>query len=54
MAKKIGAPGKSDIVAQICKDAELSRKQVGAVSSHSMASSRRASVATVCSRCLAC
>ncbi len=31
MAKKIGAPTKSDVVAQICKDAELSRKQVAAV-----------------------
>ena len=31
MAKKNGAPTKSDVVAQICKDAELSRKQVGAV-----------------------
>ena len=31
MAKKSGAPTKSDVVAQICKDAELSRKQVAAV-----------------------
>jgi DNA-binding protein HU-beta len=31
MAKKGGAPTKSEIVAQICKDAELSRKQVAAV-----------------------
>jgi nucleoid DNA-binding protein len=31
MAKKNGAPTKSDVVAQICKDAELSRKQVAAV-----------------------
>ena len=31
MAKKGGAPTKSQIVAQICKDAELSRKQVAAV-----------------------
>jgi len=31
MAKKAGAPSKSEIVAQICKDAELSRKQVAAV-----------------------
>ena len=31
MAKKGGAPTKSEIVAQICKDSELSRKQVGAV-----------------------
>ena len=31
MAKKSGAPTKSDVVAQICEDAELSRKQVGAV-----------------------
>ena len=31
MAKKVGAPSKSEIVAQICKDAELSRKQVAAV-----------------------
>src|SRR4029450_4161517 len=31
MAKKNGAPSKSEIVAQICKDAELSRKQVAAV-----------------------
>src|SRR5688572_11796053 len=31
MAKKSGAPSKSDIVAQICQDAELSRKQVTAV-----------------------
>ena len=31
MAKKNGAPTKSDVVAQICKDAEPSRKQVAAV-----------------------
>jgi nucleoid DNA-binding protein len=31
MAKKGGAPSKSEIVAQICKDSELSRKQVAAV-----------------------
>ena len=31
MAKKNGPPSKSDVVAQICKDAELSRKQVAAV-----------------------
>ena len=31
MAKKGGAPTKSEIVAQICKDAELSSKQVAAV-----------------------
>ena len=31
MAKKNGAPTKSDVVAQICNDAELSRKQVAAV-----------------------
>jgi DNA-binding protein HU-beta len=31
MAKKGGAPTKSEIVAQICKDAELSRKQVAGV-----------------------
>jgi nucleoid DNA-binding protein len=31
MAKKGGAPTKSEIVATICKDAELSRKQVSAV-----------------------
>jgi len=31
MAKKGGAPTKSEIVAQICKDAELSRKQVASV-----------------------
>src|SRR5574339_502375 len=31
MAKKNGAPTKSDVVAQICKAAELSRKQVAAV-----------------------
>ena len=31
MAKKGGAPTKSEIVAVICKDAELSRKQVAAV-----------------------
>ena len=31
MAKKGGAPTKSEIVAQISKDAELSRKQVAAV-----------------------
>jgi nucleoid DNA-binding protein len=31
MAKKGGAPTKSEIVAQICKDADLSRAQVGAV-----------------------
>jgi nucleoid DNA-binding protein len=31
MAKKGGAPTKSQVVAQICEDAELSRKQVAAV-----------------------
>ena len=31
MAKKGGAPMKSEIVATICKDSELSRKQVAAV-----------------------
>lgn len=31
MAKNSGAPTKSDVVNQICKDAELSRKQVAAV-----------------------
>ena len=31
MAKKSGAPSKSEVVAQICEDAELSRKQVAAV-----------------------
>ena len=31
MAKKSAAPTKSDVVNQICKDAELSRKQVAAV-----------------------
>ena len=31
MAKKGGAPTKSEVMAQICKDADLSRKQVGAV-----------------------
>ena|SRR5688500_8050682 len=31
MAKKNGPPSKSDVVAQICGDAELSRKQVNAV-----------------------
>src|SRR5262245_17196756 len=31
MAKKNGPPTKSDVVAQICEDAELSRKQVAAV-----------------------
>ena len=31
MAKKNGPPSKSDVVAQICTDAELSRKQVAAV-----------------------
>lgn len=31
MAKNSGAPTKSEIVAQICKDTELSRKQVASV-----------------------
>ena len=31
MAKKAGAPSKSEVFAQIGKDAELSRKQVAAV-----------------------
>ena len=31
MAKKVGAPSKSEIVAQICKDTNLSRKEVAAV-----------------------
>ena len=31
MAKKTGAPSKSDVVNQICSDAGLSRKQVAAV-----------------------
>jgi nucleoid DNA-binding protein len=31
MAKKVSAPSKSEIIAQICKDTELSRKEVSAV-----------------------
>ena len=31
MAKKGGAPTKSEVFAQICEDTELSRKQVAAV-----------------------
>ena len=31
MASKAGAPSKSEIIAQICKDTDLSRKQVVAV-----------------------
>jgi DNA-binding protein HU-beta len=31
MAKKNGAPTKSEVVAQICKDTDLSRKQVAGV-----------------------
>jgi DNA-binding protein HU-beta len=31
MAKKGGAPTKSEVFAQICQDAELSRKQVASV-----------------------
>jgi len=31
MAKKVGAPSKSEIIAQICQDTDLSRKQVAAV-----------------------
>ena len=31
MAKKNGAPTKSEVVAQICKDTDLSRKQVASV-----------------------
>ncbi|MSR47425.1 MAG: DNA-binding protein [Planctomycetes bacterium] len=31
MAMKTGAPSKSEVVAQLCKDTELSRKQVAAV-----------------------
>jgi len=31
MVKKSGAPTKSDVMTQICKDAELSRKQVAAM-----------------------
>jgi nucleoid DNA-binding protein len=31
MAKKNSAPSKSEVVNQICKDAELTRKQVAAV-----------------------
>src|SRR6185295_7390920 len=31
MAKKNGAPTKSEVIAQICEDADLSRKQVAAV-----------------------
>ena len=31
MAKKNGAPTKSEVVAQLCKDTDLSRKQVAAV-----------------------
>ena len=31
MAKKGGAPTKSEVMAQICEDTELSRKQVAAV-----------------------
>jgi nucleoid DNA-binding protein len=31
MAKKAGAPTKSEVMAQICSDTDLSRKQVAAV-----------------------
>jgi DNA-binding protein HU-beta len=31
MAKKAGAPTKSEVMAQICKDTDLSRKQVAGV-----------------------
>jgi nucleoid DNA-binding protein len=31
MAKKAGAPSKSEIIAHICKDTDLTRKQVAAV-----------------------
>lgn len=31
MAKKVGAPTKTEVVAQICKDTKLSRKEVAAV-----------------------
>lgn len=31
MAKKVSAPSKSEIIAQICKDTDLTKKQVAAV-----------------------
>lgn len=31
MAKKVSAPSKSEIIAQICKDTDLTKKQVTAV-----------------------
>jgi nucleoid DNA-binding protein len=50
MAKKGGAPTKSEIVATICKDSELSRKQVAAVF-ESLNGIIKKSVVLVCSRC---
>ncbi len=52
MAKKKAAPTKSEVVAQICEDAELSRKQVAALfESLNGIIKKKPSVATVCSRC---
>ena len=50
MAKKNAAPTKSEILATISKETELSKKQVGAVFDSLSASSRRACAATGCSR----
>ena len=54
MAKKNGAPSKSEVVAQICKDAELSRKQVAAVFESLNGIIKKSLRGHGCSRCPAC
>ena len=54
MAKKSGAPTKSEVVAQICKDTDLSRKQVAAVFESLNGIIKKSLRGAGCSRCLAC
>ena len=54
MAKKSGTPTKSEILAQICKDTDLSRKQVGAVFESLNGIIKKSLNGSGCSRFLAC
>ena len=54
MAKKGGAPTKSEILAYISKDTELSRKQVGAVFDSLGGVIKKSCAANGSSRCPAC
>jgi hypothetical protein len=54
MAKKVGAPTKSEILTQISKDTELSRRQVSAVFDSLSGTIKRSLRSKGSSPCLAC